>query len=682
MSRAAFQVGWAAGAALMLMAHAGREFWPQLFEYPAGWTLPLAAWTDHGADLVIEALAGVTPIVSALLDWALNGIRSVIATVPWALVVALTGIFAHWLGRWALAAFSMSALLYMAVLGYWDESMNTLALVAIAVPLAAVLGFVLGVGSYFSSAFERATTAAVDCMQTIPAFAYLIPLLALFGFGPVVGLIAAVLFAIPPMVRNTLLGLRSVPLNIVEAAEMSGCVPVQRLWHVMIPVAMPQITLGLNQTIMAALSMVIIASVVGGFEDIGWEVLNSMRKALFGESLLAGGVIVLLAVMADRTSKAVVEVARGGNILPDWKIHLGLAFATGIAITLAATYWPALSSLPEAYTLAPGNVVDSALTGLVNEIGPVANEIKKAAMFYALIPIRSGLGEAMSPFSWGIDLTPALATAYWVAVALSTGLAWLRGRRWAAIAGGILSLLYFFGFTGLPWPGLIYFAVLAGLQAGGIRAALFCAAASGFVLVSGLWEPAMISLYLASAGVLISAILGGALGVMAAHSTVFSRIMSPISDTLQTMPQFVFLIPALILFQLGDFSAIIAVVLYSVVPMIRYVEHGLRSVPTEIIEAAEMSGASRYQVFIHAKLPSAIPQLMLGVNQTVMSALSMMVIATLVGTAGLGQEIYSALSRADVGRGLVAGLCIALIAMVLDTILRGTAQDSMSSVRR
>jgi len=680
MSRAAFQLAWVAGVVLVLVAGAGRPLWPQLFEFPADWTLPIAAWTSKGAGLVIRALAGVTPAISAWLDSAVSGVRSLVTAAPWTLVLALTGTFAYWLGRWPLSAISMATLLYMAFLGYWNAGMNTLALVAIAVPLASLLGFLMGLGSYFWPSFERGTTAVLDCMQTVPAFAYLIPLLALFGFGPVVGLIAAVLFAAPPMARNTLLGLRSVPLNIVEAAQMSGCVPLQKLRHVMIPIAIPQITLGLNQTIMAALSMVIIASVVGGFADIGWEVLNSMRKALLGESLLAGGVIVLLAIMADRTSKALVGIAQGQGDLPDWKSYLQFAAATGLAVTLAATYWPALWRLPPLYTIAPGKIVDTALAGLVNAIGPFADEIKNAAMFYVLIPVRSGLEEAISPFSWGMEFTPVLATTYWVCLASFSGVAWLGGQRWAAIAGLSLGLLYFFGFTGLPWPSLFFFVVLAALQRGGVQPALFCAASLCFVLLSGMWGAAMVSLYLTFVSVTISAILGGALGFMAAHSAVFSRILSPIADTLQTMPQFVFLIPALILFQLGDFSAVIAVVLYSVVPMIRYAEHGLRSVPAEIIEATEMSGASRWQVLVHAKLPSAFPQLMLGVNQTVMSALSMMVIATLVGTAGLGQEIYSALSRADVGRGLVAGLCIALIAMVFDTVLRRTAQNPMSSV--
>ena len=137
-------------------------------------------------------------------------------------------------------------------------------------------------------------------MQTVPAFAYLIPLLLLFGFGPVVGLIASAIYATPPMVRNTMLGLDRVPSDISEAGLMSGCTRRQQFWHVEVPTALPQILVGFNQTTMAALSMVIVAAIIGGFEDIGWEVLSSMRKAEFGQSMLSGLVIALLAILIDR----------------------------------------------------------------------------------------------------------------------------------------------------------------------------------------------------------------------------------------------------------------------------------------------------------------------------------------------------------------------------------------------
>ena len=136
----------------------------------------------------------------------------------------------------------------MVIVGYWDESMATLALVAVSVPISVGLGLFLGILAFRFERLDRIIQPTLDLMQTIPAFAYLIPILFLFGFGPVVGLIASAIYAAPPMVRNTILGLRRVPSNIVESAIMSGCTPRQRFWQVEIPTALPQIMLGVNQT--------------------------------------------------------------------------------------------------------------------------------------------------------------------------------------------------------------------------------------------------------------------------------------------------------------------------------------------------------------------------------------------------------------------------------------------------
>jgi glycine betaine/proline transport system permease protein len=151
-------------------------------------------------------------------------------------------------------------------------------------------------------------------------------------------------------------------------------------------------------------------------------------------------------------------------------------------------------------------------------------------------------------------------------------------------------------------------------------------------------------------------------------------VLRPINDALQTMPQFVFLIPALMLFKVGDFTALIAVMLYAIVPPMRYVEHGLRSVPPGIVEAARQMGASRSQLLWQVKLPLAMPVVMLGLNQTIMAALAMLTIAALVGTRDLGQQVYVALSKADAGMGVVAGLAIALIATMSDRIIQSAAK--------
>ena len=139
------------------------------------------------------------------------------------------------------------------------------------------------------------------------------------------------------------------------------------------------------------------------------------------------------------------------------------------------------------------------------------------------------------------------------------------------------------------------------------------------------------------------------------------------------MPQFVYLIPVLMFFQVGDFSALIAVIAYAIVPMIRYTEHGIRNVRPDIIEAAEAMGCTRRQILFQIQLPMALPEIMLGLNQTIMYGLAMLVIAALVGTRDLGQLVYIALGKADTGKGLVAGLSIALIAMITDRIIQAWA---------
>src|SRR5262249_38301200 len=157
----------------------------------------------------------------------------------------------------------------------------TLALVLLAVPASVIAGFFLGVLAYRVPRLRGTVDVCLDVMQTMPAFAYLIPLLLLFGFGPVVGLIASAIYAVPPMTRNTMLGLERVPSDIVESGTMSGCTPRQRFWLVEVPAALPQFLVGINQATMYAFSIVIIASFIGGSDDIGWEVLSSMRRAAF-----------------------------------------------------------------------------------------------------------------------------------------------------------------------------------------------------------------------------------------------------------------------------------------------------------------------------------------------------------------------------------------------------------------
>jgi glycine betaine/proline transport system permease protein len=563
--------------------------------------------------------------------------------------------------------------------------MNTLALVLLAVPISTVLGFLLGVLGYARPRWRPVLLGALDVMQTVPAFAYLIPLLLLFGFGPVVGLIASAIYATPPMVRNTMLGLDRVPAAICEAGLMSGCTRRQQFWQVEVPTALPQLLVGFNQTTMAALSMVIVAAIIGGFEDIGWEVLSSMRKAEFGQSILSGLVIALLAILIDRLTIGFAKAPEAGPTRAmRWMTSRRLALSLVIALALAVVIRLAASDatlLPETGLRMQMGAVNQWLLGLVRDHAWFFNGMRNSVLYCLLLPMRVGISGAATPAMWGFSLPPSAQAAYVVLVLALAGLAARRFGWRAALAVLAAGLVLYTGFLDLPWPVFILAVALLAGQVGGPRLGLFAVAGFGLILVNGLWPQLVQSLYLCTLAVLLCLLIGGALGTWAAHSDRVSRILKPVCDALQTMPQFVFLIPALMFFKVGEFTALIAIMLYAIVPPIRYVEHGLRHVRADVVEAVEQMGATPMQTLLQAKLPLALPVVMLGLNQTIMAALSMLAIAALVGTRDLGQAVYVALGKADAGMGLIAGLSIAFLAILADRLIQAAVARSAAASR-
>jgi glycine betaine/proline transport system permease protein len=513
----------------------------------------------------------------------------------------------------------------------------------------------------------------LDLMQTVPTFAYLIPILLLFGFGPVVGLIASSIYACPPMVRNVILGLSRVSNEVIEAGKMSGTTPRQLLWKVEIPSAMPTIMIGVNQSVMAALSMVIIAAIIGSSQDIGWEVLSAMRKAAFGESLLAGIVIALIAMIFDRIGRGFSEQRSllVGNT--DNARHLLVIAAILVAgFIILSWFIPVLRNYPTDWspTRWLATQLNAGLDWVVGNHHETLDEIRNSFFFYFLLPLRVGLETSIRPHTWGFALTPILVAGYAILVsslAVAAGTVW----NWrAAVAVALTATIVYFGISKIPWPAFILIVTVIGWQVGGWREALLAFFGFTFIAVTGIWSYAMLSLYLCTAAVLTSFLLGGLIGVWAAHNDRVSRFVRPFNDTLQTMPLFVLLIPVLMFFQIGEFTAYLAIILYAIVPAIRYTEHGLRQVPVDIVDAAESMGCSGWQKLWQVKFPLAVPEIMLGLNQTIMFGLAMLVIASLVGTRGLGQQIYVALNAGDTGKGIVAGLGIALIAIVTDRMIQ------------
>ncbi|MGB1009844.1 MAG: ABC transporter permease [Thiolinea sp.] len=676
-----FTLQWLCILAFCLVCIALKPYLDFITAYPADWQLPLAETLNAGMAWFLSAFDGAFKKffrgIAWFLSFPVNGMSDFLKWIPWPVLIALVVIVAHRASGRSLAIFSFCAMVYMLIIGHWDKSMNSLALVALSVPLAVMIGFVLGVLGFYSPRSERFIMPLLDLLQTIPAFAYLIPIIILFGFGPVVGLIASIMFAVAPMVRNTIVGLRAVPPEVIESGQMSGTTPLQLFFQVRVPSALKQILLGVNQTTMAALSMVIIASIIGGTDDIGWEVLSGIRKALFGESLLAGIVIALIAMIMDRITVGLatrqtdyVEHASFTQRHP----YLIMAVIATVILWTASLLIPALAEYPESWVISMAQPLNDGIAYIVLNWREAIAAIKTTAFFYMMLPAKIGLVNTISPYSWGFELNSVHIIAYTLMMLAAAFALWRWVSKPTAIALCVFAIIFYFGLTNLPWPGFMAIIALMAYQLGGKKLAIGVLLGLLFLLVAGVWPEAMMSVYLCGLAVMICFVIGATLGILMSENDRFSAFMRPINDTLQTMPLFVLLIPAVMIFKLGDFTALIAIVIYAIVPMIRYTEHALRNLPKEVMEAATSMGTTKWQLLFQVKLPLALPVIMLGLNQTVLYAVAMLVITALVGTSDLGQKVYIGLGDGDFGVGIVAGLGMAILAIITDRIIQAAAK--------
>jgi glycine betaine/proline transport system permease protein len=359
---------------------------------------------------------------------------------------------------------------------------------------------------------------------------------------------------------------------------------------------------------------------------------------------------------------------------PGWRFWAGVGAAIAVSQLLAQGV-PALAEYPEEWVLGLAPYLDRSLEWFTVVAFPVTSALKTWMVFAVLLPLKIGFADSVRPTFWGFEMTPLVAWSFAFIAAGLVIVAWQLAGLSSALVLAILATLYYAGTTGVPWPAMAALILALAYGAGGVRVAALAAFGIVFILVTGSWTNAMISVQICLVGVTLSFLLGSAIGVWAALDKRVSAAVRPVCDTLQTMPIFVFLIPAVMVFLVGEFTALIAIIMYAIVPSIRYAEHGIRSVPDEIVEAARMVGATRAQMLWQVQLPVAAPEIALGLNQTIMMALAMVVVASLVGAQGLGSDVMVALSRADPGRGLVAGLCVALIAIIADRTLQAWAQS-------
>jgi len=616
----------AATVLILVAAIALTKAVPTLDKWPADYFVPAKEWITAWCAWLGQVGKPVTRTISWLLSQLLalsegvlyRGFESVdLPPLPWVAVAGGMAILGHWIGGRSLALLGGLSTIYLAIFGLWSDSMKTLSVVMVTVPVAVASGLALGVWAVRSQRFEKVLNACFDVMQATPHMAYLGPVVVLFGFGQVPALLATFVFALPPMGRCTILALRTVQPDVIEAGRMAGCTPRQLLWKVELPAGKQTLLLGVNQVVMQTLAMAVIASLVGA-SGLGQKLLFSLQQLQIGKAVEQGVAITLIAIVLDRMGQAFMR--RVPEHRPERESlihrHRHLAGFAGVLLVAVAVSQlaPAVSILPRNLTWSYGAPINDVVRWVSRELFDYIKPVRDTITIWLLLPLRDF-------YLW------------------------------------------------LPWPVVIGSLAVLGWRLGGLRLAVLPCVLLGILLVTGFWRPFMLTVYLVTSTTILSTAIGIPLGIWAASRPLAARVINTICDTLQTFPSFIYLIPVIMLFQTSDLSNVLAMLAYATVPTVRYAQLGLSRVPQATVEAAIAGGATPFQRLTKVELPIAFPELLMGLNQTIMMALAMVAITALIGSADLGQEIYKALPGADTGRALIAGLGIAFIGIIAERLL-------------
>lgn len=578
-----------------------------------------------------------TQAIGSALEWVVVGLQDLfsVPAIPRPVPeIGYLGVIAiaMWV-VWAVAGWWMSIVAgacfaSFGVLGLWQDSMDTLILVGVAAAVIVAVGVPLGIWVARNRAVSAVVMPVLDVMQTVPAFAYLLPVAILFGIGVSGGLICMLLYAAPPVIRITAHALRNVPESAIEATDSMGQTGLQRLLKVQLPLAKRTIVVGVNQTVMAALSMATIAAFISA-PGLGEPVVEALRAARVGDAFVPGLCIVIMAIMLDRVTSAASRhserLRRRGTSLDAPSRVYGLAagaVVVAIAVFLSRTFeWAA--SFPD-----DANVGDR-----------LADEVQQAADWIstnwrdATVGIKDGFTEALLN-----PLQSVIANSPW----WSTGVAIL----------------------------------LVALILGGWRAGVATVICLGAIVGLDLWHDSMVTLTSVLVATVVVMLLALAVGVWMGRSASVDRVIRPVLDAAQTLPPFIYLIPALALFEATRFTAIVAGIAYAAPVAIKLVADGIRGVAATTVEAAESAGTSRWQMIRKVQLPMAKSSLIVAANQGLLYVLSMVVIGGLVGGGALGYEVVAGFSQMELGgKGLAAGFCIALLGILVDRIARYTAGE-------
>jgi glycine betaine/proline transport system permease protein len=575
-----------------------------------------------------------TPLTD-FLNWSVNHVISLLGWFTWLGVVALTGAIGWRTGGLSAGVSGALAMFAVGVIADWNHAMITLSIMIVSVTIALIGGIPLGIWAARSDMADRVIRILLDTAQVLPIFVYFSPAQVFFDIGFPPAVVVTVIYALPPATRLTTHGLRSVPTVINEVGESFGTTKWQQLTKVQLPVARRSILLGINQVIMMAFAVVVLAALLGT-GDLGYDVLAGLQKLNVGAAATAGLAIVLLAVALDRitTGERKANRSRWSQSMPKVSRRTGTRVALGLFVAAViaghAFHW---TEFPEALTWDISGYIDDAVKWVQRTFDGITQPISNFLVTDVLDPIRSFL-------LW----------LPWFLVVVAFAFIGFLSKGWRLATGVALCL--------------VLVAAMGTVPGGGGRVLL--------------WELSMDTLSQVLVAIFLSVAIALPVGMLAGRSDRFERVIRPLLDLAQVLPAFVYLIPVLFLFNVGRAAGVVACVIYAVPPCIRLTSLGMREVPYTPREAAISFGATKRQEMVKVQLPLARKAILLGINQTLLLVLATVIIASLVGAGALGIIAYEATVKATskLGQGVAAGLSIVLLAIMLDRITQAWGRDT------
>ena len=547
--------------------------------------------------------------------------------IGWLGVLAIAVWVALAIAGWRMAVLTGVSFALFGMLGYWADSMDTLIITFIAVAICLVIGIPIGIWMGRSTRATAAITPILDGLQTLPSFVYLLPITLFFSIGVAAAVIVTLIYAMPPVIRISAHGIRTVSSETIEAMESLGTSRSQMLRKVQLPMARRTIIVGVNQTIMAALSMATIAAFVDG-PGLGGPVIKALESLDVGRAATAGLCIVIMAIMLDRVTTAASERSEA---IPsehgrrNRRIVLGVSAVAAIVSVWASRQYLDLAQFPDNPDLGTpfAKAADNVSNFFTDNAASTTNAIKDALTYGLLNPLQTLLAD--SP--------------------------------WWLVAAAVLAL---------------------SMLIGGLRSFLTSVVCIAVVLGVGLWQDAMITLTMTLVATILTMVLALVLGVWMAQSRAVDLIVRPTLDAAQVVPPFVYLVPTLALFGPTRFTAIIAAVVYAAPVAIKLVCDAIREVSPTVVEAAQSAGSSRWQLITKVQLPMARKGIALATNQGMLYVFAMVVIGGLVGAGALGYLVVAGFSQSELfGKGLAAGIAIVALAIMLDRMAQGRSGTSV-----